>query len=1321
MSNDLAIVQVEQSVNEVRKFITESRPIIQLYKDINSVVGEFNKKLNAGKPRQVAEAMEMLTNITQRYANVQRQLANANQRLSTTQQNAINVEYETARAREAAARASREESRARQQAAREAAAEARQNEQSTGAYKRFAREVLEAKNKAKNLGAEMHLLERQHRAGTISTRDFNRQMNDLSRQFVEASIKARGLHEQIRRIDASVGDNQRNVGNYKSALNGLSVTFRSLIAAFGVTTAIDMFANLIKSSFETIKTLNAQNVALNQIFETQTQVAFQQEYLRDITNRLGLELVSTTAAYTKYSASVKDTSLEGEKARHIFSAFAGASAKLGLNAETQTGIFRALEQMISKGTVQAEELRGQLGDRMPRAFKIFAQAAGVSTRELGEMMKKGEVLSADILPKVADELDKAYNLGNATKADTLVAAQNRFTNSWTNFLNQAAGNKELVNGLAAGMEGLGSVLNFLIDTLLVKGADGVSVTDDLVNVIKSLFDVLVSIAEAFGLVNEKTKNTIFSFNAFRNDLKNIQSIIAVITGAIRGLADTISAFFETMFQDDGWDKFIKRMDQADARFDKILNNAKKTEAEIKKANAEGRLYNDEPSEYVKAWTAARKAKQSYFQVTDKKGKSFYFSTETGKNTGKSLDDYIDDGAVLRKKVKSPIELGPEKKEKKPKAASLTAAQKDRLNDLQAERDYALAIITQQQNEGLISEQEYQEKRLGIIRKYSSDVMNYIKGKNAKERQVEAAVLKRASQEIKNSRKEEYDTLQKDADNNFRMTKNKLERQSVEIENSDYFTSSQRLTKRIEIDNQLLDQTEKYYNDLIATAKRLHLGDVELELERKKDEELGKIQDERLKKLSAIPDAVKSEIEKQAKIVDLEKEKTYEDQRRAILTDKTLSADERSYKLDLLEKQNQIEANDREIKKLETLKAQILAQKLLNKLFGVPIVLTDDEEEQLKEIDATIARLKGASAGLQKDIDQLNADKLKDKFQPIINVISSAFDSLGLGEITDEFQGLWDTLWNQQANWLDKAKKGFELLGAYAGTLVDKQKEKRIAALDEELKKSQENTDLELEFISTRLNALNQMDELSNEQLQQRSALEDKARGLREQQQMREKQIAIQKAKAEQKAAAQRALIEGLVGAAKSIPNWAQVAASIAAGGLMAALIMSKDPTPKYWKGREGGPAELAWTQERGREWIVGANGNIKSLGSDKGPELTWLEKGDKVITAGKTKSYMDRFKHINEIPKLGTNVFQKIAMQSLQAPTPTINVTVQKSENNHEKLIEGFGKKMESIMQRQSNPVIQKMNGFIIQFNGSQIPQTVGEYDLKTGAETWYQ
>lgn len=152
-------------------------------------------------------------------------------------------------------------------------------------------------------------------------------------------------------------------------------------------------------------------------------------YLRGVTKDLGLEFNSTSQAYMGFQAAAKGTALEGDKAKKIFESIASASAVMGLSADQSSGVLLALQQMISKGTVQAEELRGQLGERLPGAFQIAARAMGVTTAELGKMLEQGQVVADDFLPKFGEAL-KAH-IGDAADkaANRLDAATNRYTSA----------------------------------------------------------------------------------------------------------------------------------------------------------------------------------------------------------------------------------------------------------------------------------------------------------------------------------------------------------------------------------------------------------------------------------------------------------------------------------------------------------------------------------------------------------------------------------------------------------------------------------------------------------------------------------------------------------------------------------------------------------------------------------------------------------------------------------------------------------------------------------------------------------------------------
>ena len=47
--------------------------------------------------------------------------------------------------------------------------------------------------------------------------------------------------------------------------------------------------------------------------------------------------------------------------------------------------------------MQAEELRGQIGERLPGAFALFAKAVGKTPAELDKALEKGEVTVEDFV------------------------------------------------------------------------------------------------------------------------------------------------------------------------------------------------------------------------------------------------------------------------------------------------------------------------------------------------------------------------------------------------------------------------------------------------------------------------------------------------------------------------------------------------------------------------------------------------------------------------------------------------------------------------------------------------------------------------------------------------------------------------------------------------------------------------------------------------------------------------------------------------------------------------------------------------------------
>jgi len=236
------------------------------------------------------------------------------------------------------------------------------------------------------------------------------------------------IYTEMKRLQAQTGKNTLNVGNYKSAVNGLWKSFKNLAAVYLSFTGVQ---TLFTSIFGTTKELDALNLSYRQVITSTVELAQTQEFLRDVSDRLGIGIIDISKSYLKFRAAAGSTNLSVKQTQKIFESFSKASAILSLSGDDTRGVFKALEQMISKGKVSSEELRLQLGERLPGAFAIMARSLDRSVKELDEMLKKGEVLSEDALPKFAKEVEKAFGVQNLERIETLVAAQGRFASSWT--------------------------------------------------------------------------------------------------------------------------------------------------------------------------------------------------------------------------------------------------------------------------------------------------------------------------------------------------------------------------------------------------------------------------------------------------------------------------------------------------------------------------------------------------------------------------------------------------------------------------------------------------------------------------------------------------------------------------------------------------------------------------------------------------------------------------------------------------------------------------------------------------------------------------
>jgi len=250
------------------------------------------------------------------------------------------------------------------------------------------------------------------------------------------------------------GDNRKSLG----LLQRIRGEVLSLVAAYGGLFAV---IQTLKGTVDAYQQLEAAQARLTVATGGDTALAAQElDFLRRSADRLGIQFGVLATEYSKFSIATQNTRLEGEATRKIFTAVA-ESARVNKNStEEMAGVFTALTQIVSKGAVQMEELRQQLGDRLPGAIRLMADGLGVGTAELIKMMEQGEVTSDALLP-FAEELQKRFGPGLADALSSTSASLGKLSNEAFEAL------------LRFGEAGFLDAFTDMVDTLVVtlKSAD----------------------------------------------------------------------------------------------------------------------------------------------------------------------------------------------------------------------------------------------------------------------------------------------------------------------------------------------------------------------------------------------------------------------------------------------------------------------------------------------------------------------------------------------------------------------------------------------------------------------------------------------------------------------------------------------------------------------------------------------------------------------------------------------------------------------------------------------------------------------------------
>lgn len=247
----------------------------------------------------------------------------------------------------------------------------------------------------------------------------------------------------------------KNVNNTQSLLKGLT----GFVTRAFVANEIIQFG---KSIIDVTKKVEEVKNQLNFAAGSALQGAEDFDWVRQKSNELGLETLTTAKAFARMNAAAKGTIYAGQGVKDIFEGVSMAATVMHLSADETEGTLYALQQMMSKGKISAEELSRQLGNRMPGAVKMFAAAMGMSDEAFMNMMKKGQALSSVVLPKVAAYMKGEFKSGIEAAMESISVQTNLMTNSFNDFklaIGEIA--TPLIKGITKILQGLTGFANFI--------------------------------------------------------------------------------------------------------------------------------------------------------------------------------------------------------------------------------------------------------------------------------------------------------------------------------------------------------------------------------------------------------------------------------------------------------------------------------------------------------------------------------------------------------------------------------------------------------------------------------------------------------------------------------------------------------------------------------------------------------------------------------------------------------------------------------------------------------------------------------------------
>ena len=255
----------------------------------------------------------------------------------------------------------------------------------------------------------------------------------------------RDLKRFERQSQRSAKKAQRSFEKLNQTVSGFGRSIAGVAAALG---AGAFFKAAVTEALDFDRAVTKLNATLG---KDGTQVILSQ--LRRTSEEYGVSLKGLADNFGSFTAAATRANIPIAQQLGLFEQITKSSVALGLGNNDLKLIFNALAQTASKGVVSMEELRQQLGERLPTALAALSLGLGKTQKEVIDLVSSGNLSAQDFVPALTTGLAQ---LGSDIDLSGSAADFRRFQAQLEEFMRQLG--DVLLPGLING-------LNLLTKTL----------------------------------------------------------------------------------------------------------------------------------------------------------------------------------------------------------------------------------------------------------------------------------------------------------------------------------------------------------------------------------------------------------------------------------------------------------------------------------------------------------------------------------------------------------------------------------------------------------------------------------------------------------------------------------------------------------------------------------------------------------------------------------------------------------------------------------------------------------------------------------------